>query len=158
MNQGPADLQSVALTTELCTQWRYDSKCASTVVCCRRCKRTRHRAGLGDAYGRTTGVSRAAASGDQLAPLRLRGQAASCWHAAAHASVVADFAPGRISPLLLYLQQAWEKQSLLRQRSAAAELRDCITRAHPDLNQGPADLQSAALTTELCTHSCRTTL
>ena len=25
-------------------------------------------------------------------------------------------------------------------------------RAHPDLNQGPADLQSAALTTELCTH------
>ena len=33
-------------------------------------------------------------------------------------------------------------------------------RAHPDLNQGPADLQSAALTTELCTHcghfpSCR---
>ena len=27
-----------------------------------------------------------------------------------------------------------------------------IVRAHPDLNQGPADLQSAALTTELCTH------
>ena len=26
-----------------------------------------------------------------------------------------------------------------------------IMRAHPDLNQGPADLQSAALTTELCT-------
>ena len=25
-------------------------------------------------------------------------------------------------------------------------------RAHPDLNQGPADLQSADLTTELCTH------
>ena len=25
-------------------------------------------------------------------------------------------------------------------------------RAHPDLSQGPADLQSAALTTELCTH------
>ena len=25
-------------------------------------------------------------------------------------------------------------------------------RAHPHLNQGPADLQSAALTTELCTH------
>ena len=25
-------------------------------------------------------------------------------------------------------------------------------RAHPDLNQGPADLQSAALTTGLCTH------
>ena len=24
-------------------------------------------------------------------------------------------------------------------------------RAHPDLNQGPADLQSAVLTTELCT-------
>ena len=28
-------------------------------------------------------------------------------------------------------------------------------RAHPDLNQGPADLQSAALTTELCTHAQR---
>ena len=26
-----------------------------------------------------------------------------------------------------------------------------VARAHPDLNQGPADLQSAALTTELCT-------
>ena len=26
-------------------------------------------------------------------------------------------------------------------------------RAHPDLNQGPADLQSAALTTELCTQA-----
>ena len=26
-----------------------------------------------------------------------------------------------------------------------------LARAHPDLNQGPADLQSAALTTELCT-------
>ena len=26
-----------------------------------------------------------------------------------------------------------------------------MKRAHPDLNQGPADLQSAALTTELCT-------
>ena len=26
-----------------------------------------------------------------------------------------------------------------------------LNRAHPDLNQGPADLQSAALTTELCT-------
>ena len=26
------------------------------------------------------------------------------------------------------------------------------TRAHPDLSQGPADLQSTALTTELCTH------
>ena len=26
-------------------------------------------------------------------------------------------------------------------------------RAHPDLNQGPADLQSAALTTELCTRT-----
>ena len=29
-------------------------------------------------------------------------------------------------------------------------------RAHPDLNQGPADLQSAALTTELCTRMVRT--
>ena len=29
-------------------------------------------------------------------------------------------------------------------------------RAHPDLNQGPADLQSAALTTELCTHESLT--
>ena len=30
-------------------------------------------------------------------------------------------------------------------------------RAHPDLNQGPADLQSAALTTELCTRCARYT-
>lgn len=30
--------------------------------------------------------------------------------------------------------------------------RQGIVRAHPDLSQGPADLQSAALTTELCTH------
>ena len=29
-------------------------------------------------------------------------------------------------------------------------------RAHPDLNQGPADLQSAALTTELYTHEDNT--
>ena len=32
------------------------------------------------------------------------------------------------------------------------ELDRLAKRAHPDLNQGPADLQSAALTTELCTH------
>ena len=31
-------------------------------------------------------------------------------------------------------------------------MRLCNRRAHPDLNQGPADLQSAALATELCTH------
>ena len=31
--------------------------------------------------------------------------------------------------------------------------KECIKRAHPDLNQGPADLQSAALATELCTHA-----
>ena len=30
-------------------------------------------------------------------------------------------------------------------------------RAHPDLNQGPADLQAAALTTELCTQMTLTT-
>ena len=30
--------------------------------------------------------------------------------------------------------------------------REITKRAHPDLNQRPADLQSAALTTELCTH------
>ena len=32
-----------------------------------------------------------------------------------------------------------------------ARSKGAIKRAHPDLNQGPADLQSAALTTELCT-------
>ena len=42
---------------------------------------------------------------------------------------------------------------------AAMEI--CPLRAHPDSNQGLADLQSAALTTELCTHvmcnaPCRT--
>ena len=31
-------------------------------------------------------------------------------------------------------------------------------RAHPDLNQGPADLQSAALATELCTHDAKRNL
>ena len=31
-------------------------------------------------------------------------------------------------------------------------------RAYPDLNQGPADLQSAALTTELYTHAVRSPL
>ena len=44
-----------------------------------------------------------------------------------------------------------KKRSQLLQRSAASLLWYGITRAHPDLNQGPADLQSAALTTELCT-------
>ena len=36
-----------------------------------------------------------------------------------------------------------------------AVMRPCTRcwRAHPDLNQGPADLQSAALATELCTHA-----
>ncbi len=32
---------------------------------------------------------------------------------------------------------------------------EAIMRAHPDLNQGPADLQSAALTTELCAQSSK---
>ena len=40
-------------------------------------------------------------------------------------------------------------------KDMAPETKTCIfrigARAHPDLNQGPADLQSAALTTELCT-------
>ena len=31
-----------------------------------------------------------------------------------------------------------------------------LPRAHPDLSQGPADLRSAALTTELCTHMTST--
>ena len=35
--------------------------------------------------------------------------------------------------------------------SIARAWRELCKRAHPDLNQGPADLQSAALTTELCT-------
>lgn len=34
----------------------------------------------------------------------------------------------------------------------AEQTQNANKRAHPDLNQGPADLQSAALTTELCTH------
>ena len=38
-------------------------------------------------------------------------------------------------------------------RASSIILRPCTHhwRAHPDLNQGPADLQSAALATELCT-------
>ena len=31
-------------------------------------------------------------------------------------------------------------------------IRSDANRAHPDLSQGPADLRSAALATELCTH------
>ncbi len=53
---------------------------------------------------------------------------------------------------------AFEDERLARP-SAAASRNDVPKkqrRAHPDLNQGPADLQSAALTTELCTHvPCR---
>ena len=53
-------------------------------------------------------------------------------------------------------------RALLRNRFRL-RLRLCVSlnilsaqerRAHPDLNQGPADLQSAALATELCTHGC----
>ena len=37
----------------------------------------------------------------------------------------------------------------LRHQGLMAQI---LHRAHPDLSQGPADLQSAALSTELCTH------
>ena len=40
----------------------------------------------------------------------------------------------------------------MRVTGARRQTAENQARAHPDLNQGPADLQSAALTTELCTH------
>ena len=40
---------------------------------------------------------------------------------------------------------------LERKQTRRRKKEDLTKRAHPDLNQGPADLQSAALTTELCT-------
>ena len=45
---------------------------------------------------------------------------------------------------------ACHDQSVRLARDQPTSNRD-TKRAHPDLNQGPADLQSAALTTELCT-------
>ena len=47
-------------------------------------------------------------------------------------------------------------RTLSRVLPTPRERKCCGTRAHPDLNQGPADLQSAALTTELCTHLAST--
>ena len=46
--------------------------------------------------------------------------------------------------------KAWDR-SFMNTRPRAFD-GNARKRAHPDLNQGPADLQSAALTTELCTH------
>ena len=48
--------------------------------------------------------------------------------------------------LPMHLQRPW-----LRHAKEPFICKSCLQRAHPDLNQGPADLQSAALTTELCT-------
>ena len=92
------------------------------------------------------------------------GRAAFSWLAVAHASVVSDLAHqshrcghsraplgGRPEAGRAAYRRLWKKRSLLQQRSAAALLWYGVTRAHPDMNQGPADLQSAALTTELCT-------
>ena len=64
LNQGPADLQSAALTTELCTQWSPDINSAHTVAFRWQSKRACILAALGDAHGRATGASRAAASND----------------------------------------------------------------------------------------------
>jgi hypothetical protein len=49
--------------------------------------------------------------------------------------------------LMQDMQRVW---ALLQKKSICFSLPE--RRAHPDLNQGPADLQSAALATELCTH------
>ena len=48
--------------------------------------------------------------------------------------------------LPMHLQRPW-----LRHAKETFICKNCLQRAHPDLNQGPADLQSAALTTERCT-------
>ena len=47
----------------------------------------------------------------------------------------------------------WQLGAATRVGTTAAWDKDSPRmRAHPDLSQGPADLQSAALATELCTH------
>ena len=96
-NQGPADLQSTALTTELCTQVmafvHLGPSAFSTLV-------------MGFTIGSLC-----------LQP--------------AHAFITVIIPPSHISII-----KACNNLAL---------------RAHPDSNQGPADLQSAALTTELCT-------
>ena len=51
--------------------------------------------------------------------------------------------------LMQQMRRAW---TLLQKKATGLSLPE--RRAHPDLNQGPADLQSAALATELCTHGC----
>ena len=51
--------------------------------------------------------------------------------------------------LMQEMRRAW---TLLQKKESGLSLPE--RRAHPDLNQGPADMQSAALATELCTHGC----
>ena len=53
--------------------------------------------------------------------------------------------------LICWMKLFWKLFGMLRSGCHALGPQS-PERAHPDLNQGPADLQSAALTTELCTH------
>ena len=104
LSQGPADLQSAALTTELCTH-----------ACWARQVKT------------------------------FQGQTFT-------ESLLEEPAPRLLWPAAVPVCGA-------RLRSKGRRLGMCSSgitmkgnRAHPDLSQGPADLQSAVLTTELCTH------
>ena len=50
-----------------------------------------------------------------------------------------------------HTHQAWVLKVTVKAHTSGRTMVDSTWRAHPDLNQGPADLQSAALATELCT-------
>ena len=59
---------------------------------------------------------------------------------------------GKATPAKVYTQKI-ERQRELEEQRAQREIEALRKkRAHPDLSQGPADLESAALATELCTH------
>ena len=51
----------------------------------------------------------------------------------------------------MQMEEEEEEEEEEEQKQKKKKKMEKRKRAHPDLNQGPADLQSAALTTELCT-------
>ena len=109
LNQGPADLQSAALATELCTHAWLVSRHASMCTVA---------GGIASLAGPTAVIG--------MPSSQARGR------------------EGR---------GAWGHGARLP-RGVLVRGGEASARAHPELNQGPADLQSAALATELCTHGC----
>ena len=118
LNQGPADLQSAALTTELCTQVMSTAHIETSQVW----------------HHRQHGGGRPPDSKQKFAHLET---AVLC------PGVLGSFG----TSAKIHCVQLAAPRCQGRERSSP--------RAHPDLNQGPADLQSAALTTELCTQVMR---